>query len=489
MKKVIAVLTILGLLLAGTLVASAQIGTDSVTHNTSWVFLNLGDTTADVQVDFYDTDGTLKATDTVTVEQSNSYWAPSYAPLDSVGTFNGSIVASSIQPMGSMSNQVAANATSGRNGNATYKGFTAETVAPTMSLPVLMKAFAGVYWTEFSIQSTASSGDITVDVHYYNEDGSEVSGSPVQYTIHAGSPKRVAQADETILSDGWIGSASVSAQDGTTGLAVVVNEFYGTSGNVYNEFYAYEGFAEGTTEVTLPAVYINGFGSFQSSAAVMNMNGPASPANVTWHFYDAMPDAATQGTEVYSFTNVITTSASVYFPAEDYAQTLMDNSAGDDEWVGSVTLESDQPLIAISNELLPTSRWAASYVGFASGEDEICFPVALVNAYGIPANSSFAISDMSGTSGDVNVTVSYTADTAQCPGCTDWSEDMDFSNTTSIYQPDHIPTSALGANDVYVGSVCIAVNTSSKTINGIMNEIIGPSGQDSFTSFNGFAAQ
>ncbi len=486
MKKMITILVTLGLIIATVAVVNAQLGSDSVTHNTSWVFQNLGSSTADVAVELYSTDGTLAASDSFTVAKSVAFWAPDYAPLDAVGTFNGSIVASSNQPLAATSNQVAQNTTSGKSGNATYVGFTGDTVAPTMYAPVLMKSYAGIFWTEMSIQSTASSGSTAVSVHYYNEDGSEVTGSPVAKTVPAGSPIRVAQADEAILSDGWIGSVKVAADDGTTALALVVNEFWGGANHEYDQFYSYEGFASGATRVVCPNVFINGYGGlFQASATVQNLG--SVPADVTFTFYDNTAGNPNQATAIYSFTQVITTSLATYYPNAPYAQDLKDGyNVGDDEWIGTVVFESTngQPLAAIVNEL-SGSYWAASFTGLTAGGTEFYSPMAYVKGYGF-ANTSYAIVDTSGTSGVVNVTVDYIADTVACPGCSDWSDTYDFEINDNKYQPDHIPASAMD-NGTYIGAIKITVNTAGKTIGGVINEILGSSTADYFTSFNGTA--
>ena len=475
MRKRITVLLTLALVIATVAGVSAQLGSDSVTHNTSWTFQNLGESTAEVTVDLYDTTGEAIVDDeSFNVEASASFWAPDYTPLGDA-TFNGSLVAMSSEPLASISNQVAANATSGKSGNATYMGFTNDNVAPTMYAPVVMKSFAGLYWTELSIQS--AGGDTTVTVTYYDQTGAEEASST--HEVKAGSPVRVAQEDEAGLPADFNGSVVVASQDGTTPLALVVNEFVGSGNGMYNQFYSYEGFAEGSTRVVLPAVFINGYGgTYQASTSVQNLSGPTPAANVTWYFYDV--DAADPTTAVYSYTESIATSKSVYFPSADYADTL---TGADGEWVGTVVLESDQPLIAIVNELAG-GYWAASYTGLAEGADELYFPLAFVNGYGF-AQTSFSIADLSDTpGGDVSVTVEYIADKTGCPGCSDQSVPYTFQNTDSKYQPDHVPAAAL-SDGTFIGSIRI---TSNKPIGGIMNEIIGAFDQDSFTSFNAFVA-
>ena len=89
----------------------------------------------------------------------------------------------------------------------------------------------------------------------------------------------------------------------------------------------------------------------------------------------------------------------------------------------------------------------------------------------------------------MDVTVDYIADTSAngCPGCLDWSDTYDFVNNDNKYQPTHIPASVMSGG-VYVGSIKITVNTAGKTINGVMNELMGGATQDNFTSFNGSLA-
>lgn len=491
-KTIFAVVLTLGLIVAtGVALVSAQ-GGDAVTHNTSWTFQNLGSATAQVHVDLYDTSGNPVAFDDFDVAKSAAFWAPSYTPLDPVGTFNGSIVASSSEPLAATVNQVADNGTSGRTGNATYGGFDDNMIAPQVYAPIVMKGYVGLFWTELSIQSTATTGDITVDVHYYDETGAEVTGSPVPYTVHAGSATRVAQENETILSAGFIGSAMVEAADGTTPLALIVNEFDGRTGHNYELFYAYEGFAGGATRVVVPNVFIRGYGGcFNASASVQNLGD--LDAEVTWRFYDTTPGNPSAGTEIHSIPDdVIPVGKTVYFPSEPYAQTLKDAyNPGDDEWIGTLILESTngQPLVAVVNQINDCGVYhTASFRGLTEGGTELFFPMAFVDAFGF-ANTSFAIVDMTDTGGVVNVTVDYIADTSAngCPGCLDWSDTYDFVNNDNKYQPTHIPASVMSGG-VYVGAIKITVNTPGKTINGVMNEVMGGATQDNFTSFNGSLA-
>lgn len=478
MKRIVFSIVMVAGLLVFASAALAQIGTDTVVHNTAWSFQNLGDSPASVHVDLYDTTGALIATDDFTVDPSAAFWAPSYGPLDGHEPFDGGLVASSSQPLASIANQVAQNNTSGKLGNATYMGFTADTVGTTMYLPAMMKSFAGIYWTEISVQSTG--GDLNVDVHYYNPDGTEVVGSPSNYAVPAGSPIRIAQEDETILPAGWIGSATV-VSDGDP-VAVVVNEFYGTSGNMYNQFYSYEGFAEGAYTVIIPAAFINGYdGTYNASFSVQNLNGAGDPANVHYWFYEQA-----NGLLAYDFAYTVATADARWLPTESYAQTLMDFYApGDNSWVGSIVITSDNPIVGMANELAG-GYWAASYVGIMDGSDMVCFPVALADAYGLPANTAFSVVDVNNTGNPINIVVHYYADTVACPLCSDANVPETFTTVGSYYQPNHIPAGAMQGT-TYIGSVCVEATTAGAVINGVMNEVLGGASQDNFTAFNGFA--
>lgn len=484
-RKIITTSVLTLVLVASSVLLVGAQGGDSITHNTAWAFQNLGSTTANVHVDIYSTaGGSPVATDDFTVATSDAWWAPDYSPLDPVGTLNGAIVASSDQPLAATVNQVADNSTSGRRGNATYGGFTNDTVAPTMYVPVVMKRLGGMYWTELSIQSTAASGDISVYVHYYDASGTEVTGSPRTYTVPPGSVTRVAQEDETILIDGFMGSAKVEAADGVTPIAVVINEFVGLSGRMYEQYYSYEGFSGGSTRVVVPNVFINGYGGvFNASVSVQNLTGITD--NVTWRFYDTTAGNPNPSTEIYSFTAPMPAGEIIYFPDAPYAQTLKDAyNPGDDAWVGTLILESTtQPLVAVVNQL-SGSYLAASFQGFNEGSTEIYFPMAYVNAYGF-ADTSYSIVDMSGTAGDVTVQVDFIADTAACSGCSNWSTTYSFGTNDAQYQPDQLPSSVMSGG-VYVGSIKVTVLTGGKTIHGNMNELMGAGTQDNLTSFNAF---
>jgi hypothetical protein len=476
-KKMLVAVAMSAVLVAalGVAMVSAQ-GGDSLTFNTSWVFQNLGASTANVQVQVYSKDGSGSpvATDSFTVTKAKSFYAPTYSVIPA--NFNGGIIASSDQPLASIANQVAQNNTTGRTSYATYMGATANSVAATMYAPVLMKGYFG-YETEMSVQNT-STGDNAITIYFYDLTGAEVVAARQTATIKGGQSMRFAQNANANLAAGYIGAAKIV---GAAPLAVVVNEFVGTTGGMYNQFYSYEGFASGSQKLVLPAVFINGYGSFNASASVQNLG--ASPANVTWYFYDS---GVTSG-YVYSFTETIATSKSVYFPNASYASTLVNASAVDAGWVGSITFDSDQPLVAVVNELSGAYS-AASYTGLAAGTGlgatDLFFPLAYVNAYGF-ANSSFAVADVSGTGGVVNMTVSYIADKEQCAGCGDATFTYDFTTSNSQYQPTHLAGNAALSGGVYIGSIKIHVNTAGKKIDGIMNETVAVSG-DGFTSFDAF---
>jgi hypothetical protein len=195
-------------------------------------------------------------------------------------------------------------------------------------------------------------------------------------------------------------------------------------------------------------------------------------------------DSGVTGREVYSFTEIITVAQSIYFPFEPYASLLVNASTVDAGWVGSIKVTSNQPLMGTVNELRGDYT-AGSYRALSAGATDLFYPVAFVNAYGVDANTSYAIADVSGTPGPVSVTVHYIADTTACPTCQDASFTYDFVTADSQYQPTHLAGHpALGTGGVYVGSIRIHVNTPGKLINGTMNEIILAAHGDDFTAYN-----
>jgi len=461
----------------GMVMVSAQ-GGDSLTNSTSWTLQNLASTTANVQVQFYSATGTgvPVASDTFTVSKSRAFYAPTYPVVPA--NFNGGLIASSDQPLASIANQLLVNNTTGRTAYATYMGATSSSVATTMYVPIVMRKYGGLYDTEISVQNTDTS-DNNITIYYYDALGNEVVAARKTDTIKAGQPKRYPQSSATGLSDGFIGAAKVVAG---SPVAVILNEFVGTPGNMYNQFYSFEGFASGSKTLYMPTVFINGYGGFNASASVQNLGG--APAHVTWYFYDS---GVTTGA-VYSFTETIAVAKSVYFPFASYANTLINASAVDAGWVGSIKIVSDQNLVGTVNEL-NGNYIAGSYRAFGSGATDLYYPTAFVKAYGIDANTSYAIADVSGTPGAVNVTVSYIADKEACPTCNDANVTYNFTTADSQYQPTHMAAtapSALGTGGVFVGSIKIHVNTAGKTINGTMNELINTVNGDGFTAFDAF---
>jgi len=478
MNKKLAIALALSLALVfavGTVLVSAQ---DTLVFNTSWTFQNLGTTTANVQVQFYSTtgSGTPVASDTFTVSKSKAFYAPTYPVVPA--NFNGGLIASSDQPLASIANQLLVNNTTGRTAYATYMGATASSVANTMYVPIVMRKYGGLYDTEISVQNTAS-GDNSITIYYYDAAGAEVVAARKTDTIKGGQSQRYPQASATGLADGFIGAAKIV---GSSPVAVILNEFVGNAGHLYDQFYSFEGMAAGAKTIYMPTVFINGYGGFNASASVYNLG--SVPANTTWYFYDS---GVTTG-PVYTLTKQIAVGYSVYFPLEAYANTLINASAVDAGWVGSIKIVSDQDLVGTVNEL-NGAYIAGSYRAFGSGATDLYFPTAFVKAYGIDANTSYAIADVSGTAGPVNVTVSYLADKEACPTCSDANVTYSFTTADSQYQPSHMAANAsgaLGTGGVFVGSIKIHVNTAGKTINGTMNEIINTVNGDSFTAFDAF---
>jgi len=197
-------------------------------NNSSLVIQNIGGSQANVTVDYsngYSKDYTI-----------NSYSAVSiHIPADTnlpSGNANGLFAAkvTSDQPIVTMVNE-----SNSYNRAATYTGFSSGT--DTVVAPIVMKRYYN-YNTSVTCQNIGT-GSTTLTLSYGGVAGSVTSPSPVI----AGATYMFYQPAHTIISNGFIGSATITASGGQS-IVCVVNEDqnespYGTQ--IMDLQYAYEG--------------------------------------------------------------------------------------------------------------------------------------------------------------------------------------------------------------------------------------------------------
>lgn len=450
---------------------TASVYADGGTWTTSLQVQNLGTGPANISIEYYDQDGNeitaarQTFTDVAPGASINVYHG---GLADLPDGFIGSAVVSSDQPIAGIGNEIAVYGTT--SGNSSYSAVSEP--GDVVYAPLVMKKYGGSQWsTQLAVQNTGSDST-TVTIQYYDSSGSLVSGGTESQSIEGYGSAVFNQLDNTGLTDGFMGSAKISAASASDTIAVVVNEIAGTRLVTYNGFY------EGATDVYLPLVMLHYGGSdWVTSFQVMNLG--SSSANVTFEYY---AQGATTPMKTVNYDGaenaLIPPMAAInrYQPGVD-----TDLGAG---FIGSVKIISNnsQPLVAIGNEstLGAGKSSSTSYNGFGGGSTEVNLPLIMLNYGGSNWVTSFQVMNVG--SADANLTIEYYAQGASTPTKTvnyDGVENPLIApmNTINRYQPG--VDSDLGAG--FIGSVKI-ISNNSQSLAAIGNEsALGRAGDVSTT--------
>lgn len=205
-----------------------------------------------------------------------------------------------------------------------------------------------------------------------------------------------------------------------------------------------------------------------SGFQVQNLN-QTQPANITIQYIDA-----TTQTQVATQSATIPAGGSltfVPFTATGYVQ--MSAPAG---FRGSVTILSDQPIVAVTNILGVNAALGDSYGGFTGGASSLNLPLIVRNNFGI--DTSITVQNV-GTA-PATVTIAYTPGFAGNPGVTEPSFTLAAGASRTIYQRDN---SALGTGTPgFVGSATVTA-TGSPVVATVLQE-----GNGQLMAYNAFPA-
>jgi len=410
MRKVIAVLLSLGLLVGLISVVNAQGDSEGQT-STSILVQNLSTSEATVQVDFYNTSGTKTGTQEKTGteklggEKSTTFDQRYDSGDPGTDPFQGAAIISSDQPIGAVVQMVRSGGSGGVGSFEAYNGLA--TASDSVKAPLLLRGIssAGKTWnTTMVIQNTSldSSAYVTVT---FTPDPSVGLGTAdtVNYTILAGGTQYIAQKDQTDLGTAFFGSASVESDQN---VAVVV-----TSGTTDGAtLIAYPTFTAGTVNVYLPGVYKNipSLGdNYFTSLTIVNMGGGSDPSPIVSVEYQATIGTATGA---YSVTvDTVTTIDQRY-----------DSGITSDTFFGAIKLTSmnGTPIAAMLNtrgdELSGASKYATTYMGFSAGVTTAYVPYLLkeIPSGGYTWSTSILLQNLDPDAGGLNVSITYNEDPA-----------------------------------------------------------------------------
>ncbi len=387
---------------------------------------NLSGSTANITLTYYNQDGTVNTAPNDTIPANGS---KTYYPIHPSGSFNGSVVVSSDQPVASVVNVLGSSATT--NAGASYVGATQGGIS--VSLPLLMKNHgAGNYSTWFNVQNTSST-DATVNVNY--SDGTTAG----PYTIRPGAARTFDQSTE--VHNATVFSAIVTSSQPVTVVVIQENP---------SVMLAYSGFTGGTTNPVMPLVNANNSG-YVTGIQIQNIGSSATDVTVSY----TPASAGTACTE----TQNIPAGQSRTFALAAFANGANSNCAPGARFVGSARVtgnSANQNLVAIVNQLKAGVNGEA-YGGFdpARATNKVVLPLIMdrnnnwytgFNVMNVGTTSTTVICTFSGTS--------YTINTGSlAPG--------------QAYNAIQNGQIAPG----YVGSAtCIAANSSDKIV-AVVNEV------------------
>ena len=227
---------------------------------------------AHVTVKYYDSTGTASCTkpvDTIPSLASHGIWVPRETCLP-VGWVGGAVVTSSDYPIVAVGRpHVGAEV-------MTYDGFSSGSL--TSYLPMLFKNAWGSYDSGFYIQNVDSTPGHSahVTVTYYASTGAVSCTKPVD-VIPPLASHGIWVPGESCLPAGWVGGAVVSSSDYPI---VAVGRLH-----VGAQVTTYDGFTGGSTTMSLPMLFKNMWGSYDSAFYIQNTDS-GGPASVTISFYD-----------------------------------------------------------------------------------------------------------------------------------------------------------------------------------------------------------
>lgn len=462
----------IALALAVTLFAGVSTGYAAlVSYSSGFQVQNLEGSDANIDITFYNRDGTvaLQVTDTVLANSSNTYF-----PLENIGNengtlpsgFDGSVVISSDKEIAAITNVLGSDGSNPLAFGASYTGFTSG--SPTASLPLLMKGNYG-FNTWYSVQNAGSSAT-NVSVTY--SDG--VTAGPV--TVQPGAAAKFEQANESHAA-GWVGSATVSS---TAGDIVISSLEVGPT-----TLLAYNGFSSGSTNPVMPLVQANNYGyqtgiqiqnngTTQTQVTVSYTPGPGQPGTACTEKRTVAPSKSTSFA-LYVFTN---------YADPNPGSLISSNCQSGQQFVGfaKVTANSaSTALVAIVNQLNTSANKGAAYNAFdpASGTSHVVFPLIMDRNYGYFTGYNI-----------VNV------GSASIPKaslvCTVTGKDGNGTPVTKTFSPPADLAPGTGWNQVnlntlangFVGSAS-CVGPSGSMMVGSVNEVNAGSAADTFLVYEG----
>ena len=405
---------------------------------------------------------------------SRNYYTPSSPPGVPEG-FLGSVVVASDQPLAcNVNTQTTGTGTSSDPYRmATSAGFADTQTAPTMYAPQVMKNLAGTWSSYIAVQNT-SNADVPVTVSYKDRNGNALSANETA-TIKAQSNKVFYQTDNTNLVNGYVGAATIAADDGVSGLAVTVNFYNSGASSDSAQFQSYNGFGNGANKLFVPRIVRNYYG-YNGGLSIQNVGGSNATVTITFNF---------AGNSYTYNSPSIAPGAALALYAPNIAELNPVDGLNVTQRFGSAVIQasSGDSIVAIVNEDnrggagIPAERigQGSTYNAIADGSQTstVFFPQVTRKA-GIVFSGGFQVANSTSTAGTCSI--KYNADT----DANESNVPLPANGSIARYAPN-----VANLNDGYNASVSVECN---REVLGIANLAAEPgSGKlgDSATTANG----
>lgn len=299
---------------------------------------------ASIQISFFEENNptpVLTYNDTILAGGNKNYYTPS-TPAGLPSGFLGSAVVASSTPLSCNVNTI----TTG-TGTLTdpirlgvSAGFDNTQTGPTMFLPQIEKAFSG--WNSYFMVQNPNSSPVNITITYRDRYGVDYPAATETATIPAQAGKIFYQSDNSNLPSNFLGAAKVSADDGTSPLAVIANFYNSGTNNTTAQIHSYNGFSAGAKKLYAPYVVRNYYG-YNGGIAIQNVGSTATTVTITFRFGE--------NDYIYNSPSIaVGASLALYTPNI----TVLDivDTFGERDRFGSAVIEAsgDGKIVAVINE-------------------------------------------------------------------------------------------------------------------------------------------
>ena len=343
-----------------------------VYHSAAYI-LNLDENDpAQVQLDFFDTNGSHTCTMTDTIPPLSSHGFGSSGLTCLPNGWKGSLKIKSTN--GKLLSAIARIILGDLPGTdvTTYIGI--ENGSTKSFVPMLFKNTWGLYQSAVYIQNIDTNNTATIKMDFYDTNGNRIC------TMTDSIPKEssVGYGSSTIscLPDGWKGSLTVTSTNNVA-IASVARVIYAGE-----DISTYSGFAAGSTNTQIPIFY-KAYNSYQAALYIQNVDtNPANVANVSIDFYN------TAGQLSCHIVDTIQAKSSV-----GYGSTQLDCLPNN--WQGSIEVTSNNniPVVAVAR-VLPSSDMTI-FQGYNQFNKKSYIPMLFKNLWNSIHSSAIHVKNVS----------------------------------------------------------------------------------------------